>query len=289
MQHNPSKISMTESPAMKFLPITCNPAAFMAFRAAVARIDGPDALLDAHVAISAKYQDEARKEILKRVWAIGTEVQARVHGGQAQAIFAHLHEVLFEEKGLLVAGISNMQVRHVCLPTAVESFHASPSIAALIYKLVADRLGCQSWGNGVLSVGMIVTIVLRSVAMMIDPASHGGIVTVNELKSRVVAANIEWSDQYLSPLSNKDWITASMQEMLHTMSVMRKYDSVASVLEMEIVLHPDQIHLIRDLSLVLARIGNKNAGPLLSLYLSHNPDDAQIESLKDLAETLNAR
>ena len=61
------------------------------------------------------------------------------------------------------------------------------------------------------------------------------------------------------------------------------------MLEMEIVLWPEQSRLHRDLALVLARIGMAQPASLwLNRYLQSNPDDPQTNDLKQLLEVLAA-
>lgn len=286
MQGNKSTI--IESPAMPLLPIICDRKAFGDMRSTASLIDGPDALLNAHVAMAKANQDCTREGILKSVWAISQKVQARVRGDQPQAIFAHMHDLMFDERGLIVVGAKQIQARHLYLPTAMESFHAGYSVACLIYKLVADRLGCSSWGTGIPGVGMFVTIVLRGVAMVVDVGNHGAIVTINELKKRADAVNVEWNDSFLSPLTNKAWITDTMQALLKCHSEKKDYSQTAALLEMEIALYPREIHLIRNLGMVLARLNHRMAGMVLNTYLSTYPEDPKTDAIKDLIRALDA-
>ena len=99
---------------------------------------------------------------------------------------------------------------------------------------------------------------------------------------------MEWSDEMLQPASNRHWLTRILQNLLHVFGTNNKYNDVAAILEMEMVLWPDQGHLQRDLALVLARIGL--AGPAsrwLDIYLRNNPDDPQKTDLKQLLDVLS--
>ena len=60
------------------------------------------------------------------------------------------------------------------------------------------------------------------------------------------------------------------------------------MLEMEMLLWPDQPHLQRDLGLVLARCGlAKPAGVWLDRYFQANPNDPQLSELKQLRAVLH--
>jgi hypothetical protein len=59
------------------------------------------------------------------------------------------------------------------------------------------------------------------------------------------------------------------------------------MLELEMLLWPDQTHLQRDLALVLARIGlSQPASMWLDQYLKCNPNDPQKGDLRQLLEVL---
>jgi regulator of sirC expression with transglutaminase-like and TPR domain len=84
-------------------------------------------------------------------------------------------------------------------------------------------------------------------------------------------------------------LTRILQNLLHIFGSNRQYADVAAILEMEMVLWPNQGHLQRDLALVLARIGmSRPASVWLDTYLRNNPDDPQRTDLKQLLEVLSA-
>jgi regulator of sirC expression with transglutaminase-like and TPR domain len=67
------------------------------------------------------------------------------------------------------------------------------------------------------------------------------------------------------------------------------YGDVAAMLEMEILLWPEQIRLQRDLALVLARLGkSEQAAQWLTSYISSNPEDPMLGDLKQLLDILRA-
>jgi regulator of sirC expression with transglutaminase-like and TPR domain len=78
-----------------------------------------------------------------------------------------------------------------------------------------------------------------------------------------------------------------LQNLLHIFGGNGHYSDVAAMLEMEMLLWPQQAHLQRDLALVLARIGlSQPASMWLDKYLKDNPDDPQKSDLIQLLEVL---
>ena len=128
--------------------------------------------------------------------------------------------------------------------------------------------------------------------MLIDPFDRGRAVTSDEAHERMrqtLGEEIEWSEQLLEPVSNLYWLTRILQNLMHIYGANRQYQDVAAMLEMEMVLWPNQTHLQRDLALVLARIGlSQPASMWLNHYLQTNPDDPQKGDLVQLLEVLSA-
>ena len=96
-----------------------------------------------------------------------------------------------------------------------------------------------------------------------------------------------WSEEYLKPVSNRHWLTRMLQNLLNVFGARSQYANVAAILEMEMLLWPDQSQLQRDLGLVLARCGMpRQASRWLETYLRNNPDDPQREDLEQLRDVL---
>jgi regulator of sirC expression with transglutaminase-like and TPR domain len=92
----------------------------------------------------------------------------------------------------------------------------------------------------------------------------------------------------LRPATNRHWLTRILQNLLHIFGSKRQYTEVAAILEMEMLLWPNQGHLQRDLALVLARIGlARPASVWLNAYLRSNPDDPQRTDLKQWLDVLS--
>ncbi len=126
--------------------------------------------------------------------------------------------------------------------------------------------------------------------MLVDPFSGGRMLTPDEAQEMVrerFGPEVEWSDDYLEPVSNLHWLTRMLQNLLHVFGGAGHYSDVAAMLELEMLLWPRQPHLQRDLALVLARIGLSQPGVgVAGPYLKDNPDDPQKSDLKQLLEVL---
>ena len=80
-----------------------------------------------------------------------------------------------------------------------------------------------------------------------------------------------------------------LQNLLHVFGGAGQYQNVGAMLEMEMLLWPDQTHLQRDLALVLARLDHAEpAMAWLDHYLKTNPDDPQKQDLARLLDVLSA-
>ncbi len=212
-----------------------------------------------------------------------------MRGTQPQALLAHLHQVLFEEEGFIGNNDDYYNPLNSYLPAVLENKRGLPITLCLIYKLVADRLGLNTWGVG-LPGHFLIGMDSGESLMLVDCFSTGRIITKDEAHEQLLAQfgeEIEWSDELLRPVSNRQWLTRMLQNLLNLFGTEDRYADVGAMLEMEMLLWPEQQHLQRDLGLVLARCGlAKPACAWLDRYLQSNPDDPQMLELKQLRDVL---
>ena len=212
-----------------------------------------------------------------------------MRGRQPQALLAHLHEFLFEEEGFTGDTDDYYNPLNSYLPAVLERKKGLPITLSLIYKVVAERLGLRAWGVG-LPGHFLVGLDLEGQQMLVDPFAKGRILTIDEAHSRMkemFGPDVEWSDELLRPASNRHWLTRMLQNLLNVFGSTNHYADVAAVLELEMLLWPDQNHLQRDLGLVLARCGfSQPASVWLDQYVKDNPDDPQNSQIKELLEVL---
>ena len=128
--------------------------------------------------------------------------------------------------------------------------------------------------------------------MLVDPFNAGRVVTVSEASERLdklFGGRVDWSDNYLQPVSHRQWLTRMLQNLLNLFGGRGQYNNVAAVLEMEMLLLPDHQRLQRDLGRFLARLCiSQPASLCLGRYLQSHPEDPQNTDLRHLLDVLTA-
>ncbi len=274
------------------LPLCCSSRAFDLLSRQLPVISSPDALLQGAVAISLHQMDNIDPAAVdSTLQSYADTVRSRVRGSQPQALVAHLHEFLFEEQGFGGNTDDYYSTLNSYLPAVLETKRGLPITLSLIYKMVAERLGLRAWGVG-LPGHFLVGLEVGEEFTLVDPFSGGRYLTNDEAHARMqemFGQEAEWSDELLRPASNRHWLTRMLQNLLNVFGSGSHYADVAAVLEMEMLLWPEQKHLQRDLGLVLARCGlAQPASVWLDRYLQTNPDDPQKTQLRELLQVLAA-
>jgi len=271
-------------------PLCCSPEAFNLLARQLPVINSPDALLNGAIAIAMHQMDKVDAAAVDATLQQYTDtIRSRVRGSQPQALLAHLHEFLFDELGFTGNADDYYKPINSYLPAVLEMKKGLPITLSLVYKVVADRLGLRAWGVG-LPGHFLVGIESDGATMLVDPFAGGRMLTPDEAHDRMIeqfGPEIEWSEELLRPASNRHWLTRMLQNLLNLFGTGNHYADVAAVLEMEMLLWPDQKHLQRDLALVLARCGlSQPACVWLDRYLKGNPNDPQKRELKQLLDVL---
>lgn len=274
------------------LPICCSPDAFRLLSDQLSVINSPDALVQGAVAVSLHQMHAADPVKVDATIQQSVDIiRARVRGTQPQALLAHMHEYLFEELKFAGNTLDYYNTANSYLPAVLETRLGLPITLSLIYKIVAERLGFRCWGVG-LPGHFLCGLETEGTRMLVDPFSAGRILTADEARDRmreIFGEEAEWSEDLLRPASNRHWLTRMLQNLLNIFGSSGSYGDVAAMLEMEILLWPDQLRLQRDLALVLARLGmSEPASKWLDNYLRHNPDDPQCGDLRQLLDVLSA-
>lgn len=274
------------------LPLCCSPRAFNLLTRLVPTINSPDALLHGAVAVAMhQMEDVTVAAVDAKLQKYADAVRSRVRGRQPQALLAHLHEFLFEEEGFCGNTDDYYNPLNSYLPAVLQSKRGLPITLSLLYKILAERLGLRAWGVG-LPGHFLVGLEMHGGAMLVDPFAGGRALTPDEAHDRLqemFGAEVQWSSDLLRPASNRHWLTRILQNLLNVFGSTNQFSDVAAVLEMEMLLWPEQNHLQRDLGLVLARCGlSQPASIWLDRYLQTNPDDPQKSQIKELLQVLTA-
>jgi regulator of sirC expression with transglutaminase-like and TPR domain len=272
------------------LPLCCEPRAYLLLAKQLASISSPDALLNGAAAIAMHQMPHAdAAEVDATIQGYADTVRARVRGGQPQALLAHLHAFLFEEMNFRGNTDDYYNPFNSYLPAVLESHQGLPITLSLVYKLVAERIGLRSWGVGMPG-HFLAAVEIDGSPMLVDAFAAGRIMTPDEAHARMqdmFGPDVEWNEEMLRPASNRHWLTRMLQNLLNVFGSTSHYKDVAAVLEMEMLLWPEQSHLQRDLGLVLARCGyTRPASIWLDKYLKTNPDDPQKTQIRELLEVL---
>ena len=273
------------------LPLCSTASAFGLLARQVPVIESTDGLLNGAIAISLhQLPDTDPAHVDSQIQAIADSIRKRVKGPQIQAVIAHMHHYLFDELGFVGNAENYYSATNSYLPAVLKTKQGLPITLSLIYKLVAERLGLRVHGVG-LPGHFMCAIETETGPMLVDPFSGGRVLTIDEAQGLVqerFGPEVEWSSDLLQPVSNLHWLTRMLQNLLHVFGGAGQYADVAAMLEMEMILWPEQAHLQRDLALVLARIGLSQPASLwLDKYLKDNPNDPQRGDLRQLLEVLN--
>jgi regulator of sirC expression with transglutaminase-like and TPR domain len=284
--------SKSEPCMTSILPLCCSPAAYQLLSQQLATIDSPDSLLQSACAVAMHQHPGLNPaSVDETIQRYADTIRGRVHGRQSQALLAHLHEFLFVEEGFVGNTADYYSPNNSYLSTVLETKVGLPITLSMVYQMVAQRLGFRTWGVG-LPGHFLCAIEVDGQMMLVDAFAGGRILTGQEAHQRmeqIFGSDVEWSNELLRPASNRHWLTRMLQNLLNVFSAAGQYADVAAMLEMEILLWPEQTRLQRDLALVLARIGMAQpASAWLGKYLDGHPDDPQTEDLKQLLEVLTA-
>jgi regulator of sirC expression with transglutaminase-like and TPR domain len=250
------------------------------------------ALLNCAVAISLQNNEKLDPAEIDTVLdRYAQTVRARVRGPQPQALLAHLHQLLFDEAGFTGNSDDYYVAENSFISEVLETRKGLPITLSLIYKLICDKLGIVCRGVG-LPGHFIVCVELDGRPMLVDPYFDGEVLSVEDAQQRMretVGEEAEWSDDYLQPVSNLQWVTRMLQNLLHVYATNGNYFQLAAMLELEIALWPEEPRLQKDLAQVLARLGMSSAASAwLSAYLRGNPNDPDKTYLEQLLAVLSA-
>ncbi len=272
------------------LPICAHPEAFRLLSEQLDILESPDALLNGALAVAMhEMPDVNHAEIDATIQTYADTVRSRVRGVQPQAMLAHLHDYLFDELGFMGDTETYYSPSNSYLPHVLEHKRGLPITLTLVYKLVAQRLGLRCWGVA-LPGHFLAAIDVDAAPILVDTFAGGRLITPEEASQRMQSmfgAEVQPIEELMQPASTRHWLTRILQNLLNIFGSEGRYADVAAMLEMEMLLWPEQDRLQRDLALVLARIGmSRPASAWLEHYLVNNPDDPQEKDLKQLLEVL---
>ena len=179
------------NPAMT-APIYCRPAAYHMFSRQLDVVESTSGLFRAAFAIALHERPEASlAEAETIVENLSDTVRSRVRSHSAEALLAHLHDVLFDVFGLCGNREDYYNPANSYLPDVLQSRRGIPISLVLIYKRVAEPLGLAV--HGVKTPGHFLAEVELSdrrgvESMFVDPFYGGGLLDEDDVVERVAQA-----------------------------------------------------------------------------------------------------
>lgn len=236
--------------------------------------------------------DEARTHLREQSADDGRS--ARISKDRSDRLSAVM-EVLFTREGFAGASDEYDHPRHSDLAYVLHAKRGLPISLCLLMTLTARRLSVPVTGIGLpghFLVGItLATPELDESTLFVDAFAGGATVSPQSARKRVelTFGPGSFQQKHLKPVTHRQWLSRMLQNLLHAFERRGMYHHVAAAIEMQRLLWPAELHLGRDLGLVLARLGMRRESALMiEQYLIDSPDDPQSEQLRQLLNRLAA-
>jgi regulator of sirC expression with transglutaminase-like and TPR domain len=275
------------------LPICCKPRAYTHFVRQIPCINSLDGLLQAAIAISMHELTHTDPQAVNdELQSYADVARSRAKSNHLDAKLAHLHDVLFEAAGFSLNSDDYYRPSNNYLPIVLHNKKGLQVTLGLIYILVAQRIGLKAFGIG-LPGHFLAAVQSDKDVMIINPSDKGRLLKHNEVHAylqQTTTTDVEWSEALLQPTCHRNILTRILQNLVNAFGTSRHYTDVAAMIEMEILLWPEQHHLKRDLGLLLDRSGMYcQALSLLDEYIAVVPDAPDITKIKQTSEALKRK
>ena len=124
--------------------------------------------------------------------------------------------------------------------------------------------------------------------MYVDCFAAGRVMSAADCRERVeniFEGSVAWRTNMLAPATGRMWISRLLQNLVQTHTASCQWTDVAAMLELQMLVWPQQPQLKRDLALALARVDmTKPASLWMGDYLKCVPDDPEHDELTDLLD-----
>lgn len=220
-------------------PVHCRKKAHEVFRAQLADLDAPGALLRAAVAISMhEIPDADPAAVEARIDEYAARVCERVKTGEARAYLAHLHAVLFDEEGFRGDEASYYDPQNSYLPVVLERKRGLPIVLTLIYKEAGERVGLPV--EGVNAPGhFLAAVEADGRRMLVDPFGAGRVLTRDEAFARIARVSgrsLPPDDDLLRPASPRQWLARMIENLIRVFSQRDRDRDAAAMIELRALL-----------------------------------------------------
>lgn len=267
------------------LPIVCGPSAFAVVQSRLSSIETTYGLIDIACAVSAiTGGGTSGTRVGAAIEEYADVIRRRLRGWHPTARISHLHQFLFDDMNFGGEIDYQDQQAHF-LPNVIRAGRGLPIIISIIYKAVAEQIGLRCQGIG-LPGHFLVQIRCDGADMLVDPY-YKGIVRTREECLTIVQIRFgeaeKLEESWFAPVSNLHWVTRITQNLLGLYTEKGEFLKAGAILELQMLLWPDQDHLMRDYALVMSRAGRgADAIPFLAEYLAKHPEDPQYNDLREL-------
>ncbi len=216
-------------------PSACQPKAFALFAEQIDDIESINGLFVAAIAISMHaVPDISPLEVERLVSHLADKVRQRVRSHNRVALIAHLHHEMFDRIGFRGNQNDYYNPNNSLVTEVLETGLGIPLSLALIYKVVATRLGLRV--EGINSPGhFLVSVADSSRPMIIDPFHGGQMLTRDEAFERMDRAtgrSVPRLDRFLAPATHRQWIGRMLQNLVFAYSSIGSSDDAAAMTEL---------------------------------------------------------
>ncbi len=218
----------------------CHPAAYEMFAQQLGDVDSASGLFRAAFAIALHERPEASlAEAETIVENLTDTVRKRVRSGSAEALLAHLHDVLFDVFGLRGNAKDYYNPANSYLPDVLRTRLGIPISLTLIYKRVAEPLGLVV--HGVNAPGHFLAEVelpgeddVKS--MYVDPFFFGGVLDEAEVTDRISQATgrpVPRTPDILARATPRMWLSRMLNNLQASLAACGQERDVCAMQELQ--------------------------------------------------------
>jgi regulator of sirC expression with transglutaminase-like and TPR domain len=218
----------------------CRPLAYRRFAQSLSTIDTAAGLFRAAWAIALHEMPEASLVAGESVIDnLALAVKRRVRSGAAEALLAHLHDVLFDVAGFRGNREDYYNPANSYLPDVLRTRRGLPITLVLVYQRVAAEIGLKV--HGVNAPGhFLAEVELEEAggrrALYVDPFFGGGMLHENEVFARIAEATGQSappSAQLLRRATPRQWLARMLHNLQAALAAAGRERDVFAMQELE--------------------------------------------------------